>query len=300
MLFIPCGCRRPVAKPCNVTRYHIYAYLLFAGLVLAPVFIAARQSQDSSHTTEQQGAMPDSLNEYQPDNEDEPGQDTLFFSGKEDHASLYDSTIISNRFVPDSVTQTLKQDKAFWYAGKDMQAGNEKTASHSFWEKIWRRIFALANSPLFRQVMWLLMLALFAAAVIWFLVQNKMSLFGSGGTAVFPGQEKEGDVDNIFTTNLQEAAATAAAKGDFRLAIRFDYLHLLKVFSQSGLIHYRAGGTNSEYLAGLYAHPCYKDFLHATRSYEYTWYGKIPVSRQQYESIHNNFSSLCQTPGILV
>lgn len=300
MLFIPCGCRKPAAKSYNVTRYHIYTYLLFAGLIFIPVFIAGRQSQDSNHATEQEGAMPDSLNEYLPDNEEEQEEDSLFFSGREDPVSLYDSTIIKNRFVPDSVTRSLKRDKAFWYAGKDRPAGNEKTASHSFWEKIWERVFALAGSPLFRQVMWVLLLALFATAVIWFLVQNKMSLFGSGSVTAFPGQEKEGEVDDIFMTNLQEAAATAAAKEDFRLAIRFDYLHLLKVFSQSGLIHYRAGATNREYLAGLYAHPCYKDFLHATRSYEYTWYGKIPVSRQQYESIHHNFSSLCQIQGISV
>lgn len=300
MLFIPCGCRKPAAKFYNVTRYHIYTYLLFAGLVVTPVFITARQSQDSNHTAEQPGAVPDSLNEYLPYNEDEQEEDTLFFSGKEDPASLYDSTIIRNRFVPDSVTQSMKRDKAFWYAGKDTPDVNEKKTSYSFWEKIWERLFALAGSLLFRQVMWLLMLALFAAAVIWFLVQNKMSLFGSGRTTAFAGQEKEGGIDDIFTTNLQEAAATAATKGDFRLAIRFDYLHLLKVFSQSGLIHYRSGATNSEYLAALHAHPCYKDFLHATRSYEYTWYGKIPVSRQQYESIHHHFSSLRQIQGISV
>ncbi len=300
MLFIPCGCRKPGAKPHNVIRHRIYTYLLFAGLVFTPAFITARQSQDSDHTSEQPGALPDSLNEYLPYNEDEQEEDTLFFSGKEDPASLYDSTIIRNRFVPDSVTRSLKQDKAFWYAAKDKRAGNEKKTSHSFWEKIWEGIFALVGSPLFRQVMWLLMLTLFAAAVIWFLLQNKMSLFGFGSATAFPGQEKEGEVDNIFTANLQEAAATAAGKGDFRLAIRFDYLHLLKVFSQSSLIHYKADATNSEYLARLHAHPCYKDFLLATRSYEYTWYGKIPVSRQQYESIHNRFSSLCQTQGISV
>lgn len=298
MLFIPCGCRKPGAKSYNVTRHSIYTYLLFAGLAVIPVFITARQSQDSDHTTEQPGAVPDSLNEYLPYDEDEQEEDTLFFSGKEDSASLYDSTIIRNRFVPDSVTQSLKQDKAFWYAGKDTPDVNEKKTSHSFREKIWEKIIALAGSPLFRQVMWLLVLTLFAAAVIWFLIQNKMSLFGTGSrTTAFPGQEKEGEVDDIFAANLQEAAAAAASKGDFRLAIRFDYLHLLKMFSQSGLIHYSAGATNSEYLATLHTHPCYKDFLHATRSYEYIWYGKIPVSRQQYESIHDHFSSLCQLQG---
>lgn len=89
-------------------------------------------------------------------------------------------------------------------------------------------------------------------------------------------------------------------KGEYRLAIRFSYLQLLKTFSENGLISYGTDTTNSEYLAQLYSRPCYRDFFNVTRSYEYAWYGEIPVNKQQYESVVSDFSSLYQKAGLSI
>ena len=239
----------------------------------------------------------DSLSGYLPDGGyDDP--DTLFFSGKEYPGSLYDSSIIKNRFVPDSITRYLKEDNAFWYADENMHVGNEKMQHNSFWEKFWETVFVMLRSPLFRQIMWLLILILFAVAVIWFLIQNKMNIFGSGKSVSLPVQGEDGDAANIFTANLREAADKAAESGDYRLAIRFSYLQLLKVFSENGLISYGTDTTNSEYLDQLNARPCYKDFFNVTRSYEYAWYGNMPVNQQQYKAVLDDFSSLYQKAGL--
>ena len=286
-------------------RFLIYIYLLLTGaaFAIAPVTCFAREPADSSQLPVEKDsieAILDSLSSYTPQSDHEPEQDTLFFSGKEYPASLYDSSIIKNRFVPDSITQNLKSDKAFWYANKDRLTQNKKTESNSFWEKFWETVFTILGSPVFRQIIWLLMLALFVAAVVWFLVQNKMKIFGARRVVALPMQAKEDDADNIFTTNLQEAAGKAAEKGDYRLAIRFYYLQLLKTFSENGLISYSTDTTNSEYLAQLYSRPCYKDFFNVTRSYEYAWYGEMAVNKQQYESVVSDFSSLYQKAGLSI
>lgn len=287
-------------------RRLIYIYLLLTGAVftIAPATCFAQESADSTALPQEKDSievMLDSLSGYHSDSElAEPDQDTLFFSGKEHPESLYDSSVIKNRFVPDSVTQLLKADKAFWYANKDRHSQNKKTESNSFWEKFWIIVFTMLGSPVFRQMIWVLMLTLFAAAVIWFLVQNKMNIFGSGKAVTLPVQTKEDDAGNIFTTDLREAARKAAEKEDYRLAIRFCYLQLLKTFSENGLISYGADTTNSEYLAQLYSRPCYKDFFTVTRSYEYAWYGEMPVNKQQYETVLSDFSSLYQKAGVSV
>ena len=288
-----------------MVRYFLYILIFFSGFfhLLSPIAVLGQEFRDSSGAIEQSDSIEaklDSLSGYLSDTEfDESGQDTLFFLGKEYPESLYDSSIIKNRFVPDSITQNLKGDHAFWYADKDRQIQNKKTESNSFWEKFGETVFTMLRSPLFRQIMWLLMLSLFAAAVIWFLVQNKMNIFGSGKSVILPMQAKEGDTD-IFTFNLEEATGKAAEKGDYRLAIRFSYLQLLKTFSENGLISYGTDTTNSEYLSQLYSLPCYKDFFNVTRSYEYAWYGEMPVNKQQYESVVNDFSSLYQKAGLSV
>lgn len=287
-------------------RRFFYIYIFLPGFIhlFAPVVAYGQEFRDSIRAIEQEDSIEaqlDSLSGYHSDSEfAEPDLDTLFFSGKEDPESLYDSSIIKNRFVPDSITQNLKGDNAFWYANKDRRTQNKKTESNSFWEKFWETVFTMLRSPLFRQIIWLLMLSLFAAAVIWFLVQNKMNIFGSGKTVILAAQAKGGDADNLFTTDLQEAADKAAEKGDYRLAIRFSYLLLLKTFSENGLISYGTDTTNSEYLAQLYSRPCYRDFFNVTRSYEYAWYGEMPVNKQQYESVVSDFSSLYQKAGLSI
>jgi hypothetical protein len=289
-----------------VIRRFFYIYIFLPGFIhlFAPVVAYGQEFRDSIRAIEQEDSIEaqlDSLSGYHSESEfAEPDLDTLFFSGKEDTESLYDSSIIKNRFVPDSITQNLKGDNAFWYANKDRRTQNKKTESNSFWEKFWETVFTMLRSPLFRQIIWLLMLSLFAAAVIWFLVQNKMNIFGSGKTVILAAQAKGGDADNIFTTDLQEAADKAAEKGDYRLAIRFSYLLLLKTFSENGLISYGTDTTNSEYLAQLYSRPCYRDFFNVTRSYEYAWYGEMPVNKQQYESVVSDFSSLYQKAGLSI
>lgn len=279
--------------------------LIYICLLLTPAaFVFAQEPADSARMLAGKDsieAMLDSMSRYPQDsNYDEAKEDTLFFSGKENPSALYDSSVINNRFVPDSVTRAAQADKSFWYANKNMQTQKKKSDNNSWLGKLWGVLFSMLSSPVFRQLMWLLTLTLFSAAVIWFLLQNKMNIFGSRKPITLSLQAKEGEEDTIFTANLQEAIAKAAAESDYRLAIRFSYLHLLKIFSQNDLLHYTTDATNSEYLARLYTKSFYTDFFRVTRSYEYAWYGKMPVSREQYESIQHDFSLLYQKAGVSI
>lgn len=219
---------------------------------------------------------------------------TLYFLGKE-YASLNDSSAIVHRMVPDSAAQHLKSDNDFWYANKDLNSKKKKETEHlSAWERFWLAFFEMLVNPVFRQVMWIIILAAFGAAVVWFLVQNKMNIFGSGKGAVIAANVSEGQVENIFATDLQAAINQAVKSGNYRLAIRFSYLKLLRTFSEGGLIQYKNDSTNMQYLTQLYSTPFYKDFFNLTRTYEYAWYGEITVTSAQYESIQNDFDMLYQ------
>lgn len=281
-------------------RLHL-TYLLLAGLLFSstPVFTLAQEGEDTAHQGEQEDFLenhPDSENQYLEDSARElPEEDTLFFWGKEDPLSLTDLIEIQNRSVPDAVTREWKQDDAFWYANEKIE---KKSSGLPFMEKILLALIGLLGSPSFVQLLWVLALVLLPTAVIWYLLKNKMNFWRSRKPAVINAPAGENDEQNIFETDLQRAASVAAAEGNYALAIRFDYLHLLKTFSENGLIRYTADTTNSQYLDQLKNKPPYSGFLFATRSYEYAWYGKMPVSRQEYDHIHNRLVSLYQNPDI--
>ncbi|HEX5026717.1 MAG TPA: DUF4129 domain-containing protein [Agriterribacter sp.] len=246
-------------------------------------------------------ARLDSLSGFRDDSDDEENNmDSLFFSGKTNPSSFYDSSEIKNRAVPDSVTEQLKTDDAFWYANKDLQVKKKESEDISPGDKVLLTILKLLSSPTFRQMMWWTILLLFATAIVWFLAKNKMNIFGSGRSVTLVPPMQDGVINDIFTIDLRQLMHDAEATADYRLAIRFAYLQLLKTFSEKGLIGYSPDSTNSEYLTQLFQNPCYQDFFKVTRSYEYAWYGEMPVTKQQYQNIKNDFGLLYQKNDISI
>jgi hypothetical protein len=102
----------------------------------------------------------------------------------------------------------------------------------------------------------------------------------------------EPGTDNIFGINYQREIDKAVRDKDFRLAIRLMFLRLLKQLADKNIIHYKQDRTNLEYLQQLYTTNYYKDFFQATRNYEYSWYGKFPVSEEAFNKIRNEFDRL--------
>lgn len=233
---------------------------------------------------------------YEASGEDQ--SETLYFIRKDDTTSLFDSSVIEWRIVPDSVVRSIKKDGAFWYADKDMEKKSEESEKFSWFEKIILGLINLLAHPVFRKILWTIIIGGFAAAVIWFLVQNQMNIFGSGKKSVVVRKTEAEVTEDVFSADLEKAANAAAAQGNFRQAIRFQYLQLLKIFSQYDLLQYRQDATNYDYLKQLYDRPYYRDFFRATRNYEYAWYGEMEVSKEQYDIVHKEINNLIQKAAV--
>ncbi|MFT3750794.1 MAG: DUF4129 domain-containing protein [Agriterribacter sp.] len=223
--------------------------------------------------------------------------DTLFFLRKEDTTSVYDSSVFKWRAVPDSTVEHLKNDDAFWYANKDLHE-KKKKESASWLEKFLMWLAILLSNNTFSTFLWILIIVCFTAAVLWFLSKNHMNIWGYSKGPAITRTQKEGDVEDIFTTDLKAEIQKAEQKQDYRLAIRFHYLHLLKMFSQYELIKYRHDATNMEYLTQLYGKPFYAAFFKVTRDYEYAWYGEIAVTHEQYNNVVDEFMQVYNQTSI--
>ncbi|MCC6286590.1 MAG: DUF4129 domain-containing protein [Chitinophagaceae bacterium] len=223
--------------------------------------------------------------------------DTMYFLRKEDTTSIYDSSVFKWRAVPDSITEHLKNDDDFWYANKDLHE-KKKQQSGSWLEKFLLWLARLLNNNVFSTILWILIILGFLSAVIWFLSKNHMNIWGSSKGPVISRTKQEGDVEDIFTTDLKTEIQKAEKNQDYRLAIRFHYLHLLKMFSQQELIKYTHDATNMEYLTQLYGKPFYAAFFKVTRNYEYAWYGEIAVTQEQYRNVVEEFMQVYNKTSI--
>ena len=98
--------------------------------------------------------------------------------------------------------------------------------------------------------------------------------------------------DDIENTNIDTLIINAENNGNYRLAIRYQYLSVLKSLSEKGVIEYKADKTNAEYQYEISELSYSKDFSYISYLYNYTWYGEFNVNDIEYNIAKNNFSNL--------
>ncbi|MFB9056377.1 hypothetical protein ACFFU9_06425 [Mariniflexile ostreae] len=141
---------------------------------------------------------------------------------------------------------------------------------------------------------WLFIIALIGAVgYLAFLLLNE------GGSGLFSRRQhqklnKSGEItaENIENTNIQSLINIAENDKDYRLAIRYHYLLVLKTLSLKKLIKFEDDKTNADYLNELSHQPFVEKFSYTLYLYNYTWYGEFDVDNHQYNTAKTNFTNL--------
>lgn len=196
--------------------------------------------------------------------------------------SAVDSIPVPARAVNGDELTKLKGDEDFWYINEaPKRAAPPKDTSFSLWRAAW-----------FKTLMWILVIGGFIVILIWFLLSSNVQLFRRVPMAIGePVPEGEAH-ENIFEIDYDTQIRRAVAAGDLRLAIRLQYLQLLRDLAQKGAIQYSQGLTNSAYVTQVQDKPYGPDFFRITRRFEYAWYGQFPISAERYAAIETEFSNL--------
>jgi hypothetical protein len=194
--------------------------------------------------------------------------------------SMADTLRLQRRSVPDSILNQMQEDDAFWYANASFEKKKPKKETGnlnyvSFTQRKW-----------FKTLLWILIAVAFIAVIIFYLADSNFGLFRrkKKTPADTTGDPTEMPED-IFAINYQLEIDRAAAAGNYRLAVRLQYLRLLKSMAERDLIRYQQDKTNMDYLMQLFNTAYYHDFFRITRHYEYSWYGHFEVSADAYRLI---------------
>jgi len=121
-------------------------------------------------------------------------------------------------------------------------------------------------------------------------------------------QKKDSSIDEIDAIlvdadmgreELSNLAQQAEERGDYRLAVRFNYLLLLRMLDDKEFIHWKAEKTNNDFIIEMRNSKLSNDFENITRLYEYVWYGEFEIgsenayleSKRQFDHIFQNLDS---------
>lgn len=123
-------------------------------------------------------------------------------------------------------------------------------------------------------------------------------LFNEGGTNLFTSNRnksihnyEEITAENIENADIHTLIKNAENDNDYRLAIRYYYLLVLKTLSLKNHIKFEDDKTNNEYLNEVSNKPFSKDFAYTSYLYNYIWYGEFPLNIEKYNKAKSNFSS---------
>ncbi len=155
-------------------------------------------------------------------------------------------------------------------------------------------IFGINISPevfkVLQYLIYLLMGGLVIYLIIRLLINEKFnSIFTKKATSIMDIDLAEQHIETLDLDNLLQQAIK---NQNYRLAIRYQYLIVLKKLSQANSIEWHFDKTNADYQNELNKPNLQSGFKEVSYLYDYIWYGEQEISQFSYEKALKSFISL--------
>jgi hypothetical protein len=203
-----------------------------------------------------------------------------------------DSAAVDLRVLPDAELDTYRKNDDFQY-----KIYEEKGRSlwSRFWSWFWRWIDdtyenkGVQNGTKF--IIYTVAIGLILYAIYKFSGMERRNLFRSGKSSAIVFKESNEDIREM---DLPTAIRQAEEEGNYRLALRLQYLNSLRKLSDRNIINYAINKTNYDYARELTGTPYANSFARVTLLYEFGWYGEFEVTREMYDKIRSIFAEHLQ------
>lgn len=126
----------------------------------------------------------------------------------------------------------------------------------------------------------------FLLLIIFFVLKNTI---GGSGQKLYTGSLPDLEIEGIHALDTKALIAEAIANADYRLAVRLNYLEILKKLDENQWIKWVANKTNQDYVAELSSHEFGMDFRTLTHHFDYAWYGDFPIGENLYTNLADQF-----------
>lgn len=198
-----------------------------------------------------------------------------------------DSLADGERMPNAAFFEELRDDKAFDYGPLTM-ADNE-VIKFTFLEKI--KDFLKMFSGLFTALPVLIRIAFWGFLVFllyMFITKTRIyRVFYSDKQIVSGVTEPEEEEE--YVEDFDTAINVEVANGQYRKAVRYQFLKILDGLSRAEMIKFSKEKTNRQYMLELKDSTIQSQFIELTTSYNYIWYGGHNISKEQYMNIANGF-----------
>jgi len=96
----------------------------------------------------------------------------------------------------------------------------------------------------------------------------------------------------IKSKDIQKLIKKALDEQNYRLAVRYYYLLILKNLVEKNIIRYEFDKTNTDYIKEIKQEAIHINFKKATLIYDYIWYGNFEVTHIDFKKAQHTFINL--------
>ncbi|KUJ50275.1 DUF4129 domain-containing protein [Chryseobacterium sp. JAH] len=215
-----------------------------------------------------------------------------------------DSVLAKNQVTENSLyPKNFKENIKSRYKGEEFDYSTSKPRE-SFWDKLMRKVLKLIQT-IFGDTslessaqIATLVIRVFAIALVGFLLYFIVKfLIGKNGNFIFGRRNKKVIIndeelhENIHEINFPESIATFERTKDYRSAVRYQFLFVLKKLSDKKLILWNPEKTNKDYVAELKVPNLRSEFSDLSYIFDYVWYGEFSIDEQSYTKFKEQYQS---------
>jgi hypothetical protein len=220
----------------------------------------------------------------------------IFFAPFGGHAAKKDSTIVLKPYAPAEVRKPSAEKIAKFKQDRDFIYETDYSAKISIWDIIGNWLNKHFFAPIIGKhafTIWQVIeysLAIIAVILIvyYFIKGDRRGLFSRGPKNL--SIEMEGTEEDINLMNFDKLIADSISNGQYRVAIRYLYLKILKDLADKNHINWKAEKTNLDYMNELRSTAYGKGFMEVTFLFDYAWYGDASITESSFGLIKNSFS----------
>jgi len=181
-------------------------------------------------------------------------------------------------------------------SGRDFQYETDYTHKLGLWDMItswlgrflFRRLFDKSTFTILEMLEYGIAIAAIIYLVYYFIKGDKRGLFSKGPKKM--SLDIIGMEEDINLMDFEKLIADAVATKEYRVAIRYLYLKLLKDLSDNNLINWKTEKTNRDYINELRPSAYGSKFREVTLLFDYAWYGEASVNENIFGQVHNSFT----------
>ncbi len=203
------------------------------------------------------------------------------------------------------------KDRRFDHNFKDKYATPEftyetKNVAKTAWDRFWEAVrnffddlFSVGNKTtsaggfnIFMRILAFVVIGFVIYMIVRVIIQKEgMWIFGRSRKSITV-QDIQEDIHQMDFRQLTEDTKKA---GDYKLAVRYYYLWLLKKLSTREIIDWHWDKTNSDYLYEIKNDMLKKDFEYLSYVYDYSWYGDFPLDEMAFAKAEKAFLKTLNT-----